>query len=311
MKIIHTQKFSKDIVPVFILREKEKPEKHPFFQQLSKSDQEQLHLFGNHTHLEGIYTHTVFLLSGRRALVMGIGKQYNHRKAIRTMRRIISTARKERMSKLAVSLEDFRAEKKIDISTLAEILATQLELANFEFVVYKTKPKGGWFFVKEVYVFTPNNIRSMQEDLNTGRIIGEEINDARTLSNTPGGDMTPQKLAEAAQGVGRRTGCKVRILTEPAIKKLKMGGILGVSRGSSEQPRFIVMEYLKGKKSAKGRRSAAITVRRIGGEAAVRVLREALKREAEIPKDPEWIPIAETLKHYLRSLDEQGKRRDR
>ncbi|HDY72996.1 MAG TPA: leucyl aminopeptidase [Candidatus Jorgensenbacteria bacterium] len=250
MKIVCTKKLLKSVTPVFILREKEKPEKHLFFQQLSKSDQEQLHLFGKHTHLEGIYTHTVFLLSGRRALVMGIGKEYNHRKAIRTMRRIISVARKERMSSLVVNLGDFRAGKKVDVNTLAEILATQLELANFEFVMYKTKPKEGWFFVKEVHVFTPH-VRNVQANLNTGKIIGEEINDARALSNTPGGDMTPQKLAEAAQGIGHRTGCKVRILTESAIKKLKMGGILGVSRGSSEQPRFIVMEYLKGKKSEK------------------------------------------------------------
>lgn len=239
MKITHTQKFLKNAAPVFVLKGKDSILKHPFFKNLGKDDQRQVAQFEKHTHLEGDYSHTVFLPSGQKALIIGI-KNFNHRKAILAMRRIINVARKEKIVKILVNFNDFR--------TSGEILATQLEIANFEFVQYKEKPKGGWFFVKDVHVFTDKDV---QPELNRGKIIGEEINNTRILSNTPGGDMTPQRLAEAAAKSGRRTGFRVKVLKENQIKKLKMGGVLGVSKGSNEKPRFIIMEYLKGRKGEK------------------------------------------------------------
>src|SRR3989344_2547118 len=47
----------------------------------------------------------------------------------------------------------------------------------------------------------------------------------------------------AAEEAGKQTKVKVTILDEKQIKKLGMGGVIGVSRGSSEKPRFIIMEY--------------------------------------------------------------------
>lgn len=146
-----------------------------------------------------------------------------------------------------VDVDDFVSSDKIDKKVLAEVLATQFEIANFEFVKYKTPPKEGWFFVKEVFVLSTK--ADLKKELRRGQIIGEEINEARILSNTPGGDMTPRTLAEAAVRAGHRAGFMVKVLKENEIRKLKMGGVLGVSRGSDEKPRFIVMEYLRGKKS--------------------------------------------------------------
>ncbi|OGY96667.1 MAG: hypothetical protein A2122_00580, partial [Candidatus Liptonbacteria bacterium GWB1_49_6] len=95
------------------------------------------------------------------------------------------------------------------------------------------------------------NGKAVAEALRTGQIIGQEINLARDLSNTPGGDMAPASLAEAAREAGKRCGFMVSIMEEDEMKRLNMGGILGVAKGSSEKPKFIVMEYLKGGKSAK------------------------------------------------------------
>jgi len=63
------------------------------------------------------------------------------------------------------------------------------------------------------------------------------------MANTPGGDMTPQVLARDAQNLAKGTSVKVTVLGEKEIAKEKMGAILGVSKGSSEKPRFIIMEY--------------------------------------------------------------------
>jgi leucyl aminopeptidase len=62
--------------------------------------------------------------------------------------------------------------------------------------------------------------------------------------------MTPEKLAEAALKE-KAPKLKTKILDQKEIKKLGMGGIIGVSRGSGERPRFIIMEYRGGKKDEK------------------------------------------------------------
>jgi leucyl aminopeptidase len=43
---------------------------------------------------------------------------------------------------------------------------------------------------------------------------------------------------------------RVRVFDEPAIRRLKMGCLLAVSRGSAEPPRFIVMDYRGGRRGA-------------------------------------------------------------
>ena len=252
MKIDLVQKLNKSVAPVLVLKEKQKIESHPFFKALLKEDQMNLRSLKSHAREEGGESHVLLLSYGRRVLVISTPESFNHRKALRAMRQVVTLARREKISNLALYLDDFLV-KGSDISreSIAEILATQVEIANFEFVKYKTKPKEGWFFVNAVHVTSSGKSVKIKTALKRGKIIGEEINRTRVLSNTPGEDMTPSKLADAARRAGRSAGFKVRILDEKAIRKLKMGGVLGVSRGSDERPRFIIMEYMKGKKNEK------------------------------------------------------------
>jgi leucyl aminopeptidase len=246
MRIKVTQKLDKNAVPVFILKGKEKPESHPFFRLILKEEQGVIRSFVAKNYRESGYERVLSFPDGRQAVIFGISGDFNHRKSLKLMRRVIVIARKERISKTVVNLGDFMtagASKEF----LAELAGTQFEIANFEFIHYKEKPKDGWFFVGEAQVYAKGGTK-LQAALSRGKIIGEEINHTRVLSNTPGGDMTPKKLAEAAKRAGRRAGFKVKVLEEAAIRKLKMGGILGVSQGSDEKPRFVIMEYW-GKKS--------------------------------------------------------------
>jgi leucyl aminopeptidase len=63
--------------------------------------------------------------------------------------------------------------------------------------------------------------------------------------------MTPIKLAEAAKKSATKNGVKIKILDEKNMRKLGMGAVLGVARGSAEKPRFIILEYMKGPKNQK------------------------------------------------------------
>ncbi len=65
---------------------------------------------------------------------------------------------------------------------------------------------------------------------------------ARDLENMAGNLCTPTVLANAAKKLAGN-GVTVKVLDKAAMERLKMGALLGVSKGSSEPPKFIVMEF--------------------------------------------------------------------
>ncbi len=76
-----------------------------------------------------------------------------------------------------------------------------------------------------------------------GVVVAEAVTWARDKINEPGGSLTPTALAKAAAKLGKAAGVAVTIHTRKAIRDLKLGGLLGVSRGSSQPPRLIEMRY--------------------------------------------------------------------
>lgn len=255
MKIAPTKELLKNTVPIFVIRDEDKIERHPFYKLINKTDQEYLLSFQEKFPVRKDHTHELVTPSGKKVLIIGVGEKanFNHRKAILAVRRVVQVAKKEKVRSIAINLEDFQTrETQKNRKALAETLAIQLETANFEFTKYKTPPPEGHFLMEETQVFSSKFQGNLREVLSTGQIIGEEINNSRNLSNTPGGDMTPALLAKEAEKVaGKIPSLKTSILDEPEIKKLKMGGILGVAKGSSERPKFIIMEYLRGRKKEK------------------------------------------------------------
>jgi leucyl aminopeptidase len=78
--------------------------------------------------------------------------------------------------------------------------------------------------------------------LHDGQVAGAATNFARDLENLPSNYCTPTYLAkQARQLAGGRL--KVKVLDTPAMRKLGMGALLGVAKGSTEPPKFLVLEY--------------------------------------------------------------------
>jgi leucyl aminopeptidase len=85
-----------------------------------------------------------------------------------------------------------------------------------------------------------------------GRAIGVGSRLAKDLANLPGNICTPTYLAEQAQALARgKRKLKATVLSEAQMKKLGMGALLSVSRGSLQPAKLIVLEYKGGKAGAK------------------------------------------------------------
>jgi leucyl aminopeptidase len=73
--------------------------------------------------------------------------------------------------------------------------------------------------------------------------VGEELNRARDLVNTPPNDLNPAAFAALAQTAAKEHGLKVQVLDEKALAKGGYGGILGVGAGSSSAPCLVKLSY--------------------------------------------------------------------
>jgi len=77
-----------------------------------------------------------------------------------------------------------------------------------------------------------------------GQVVGESINWARQLINTPSNEKPPRVVAERAAEMAKSVGLEIDVLDETRIRELRMGALLGVSQGSEEPPRLLVLKHM-------------------------------------------------------------------
>lgn len=98
--------------------------------------------------------------------------------------------------------------------------------------------------LKEVLLNTNKEDKSyIDEAIKEITTIFEGIILTRDLINTPAMYMYPQVLADTAKDELEKLGVKVTVLDKDKISEIGMEAFLAVSRGSSKEPKFIILEY--------------------------------------------------------------------
>lgn len=170
------------------------------------------------------------------------------------MGRAVLRAREMGLKRVGVSTYSFiyRSEN-IVAEEAASAMAEAANLALYKFTKYKVKENNSSKNLEEVRFVEEEKktVAAVKKGVEKGRIISDSVNLARDLINHPANDMTPTILAESAKKMAGAAGIKCTVLSRPQIEKLGMGAFLGVSQGSVEPPRFIILEYNGGKKGEK------------------------------------------------------------
>jgi leucyl aminopeptidase len=95
----------------------------------------------------------------------------------------------------------------------------------------------------------PSRLRSVavvggdKEAVRRGKAVVDAVLFARDLVNEPAGALPPVRLADEAVAAIGRSAVDVTVLDLHAIERERLGGLVGVSRGSEQPPRLIRMEY--------------------------------------------------------------------
>lgn len=250
MKISLTTERANKVVAVGIFNVRDL-DKNPLFKTLGKNDRDYLRQAARSVKDLGKESHLFHLPSNpkKSVLVFGLGEKRNwdRRQLILSARKLVSLLKQNKLESATVNLEDFSL-KGTDMDEIASLVTQNFIMAEYAFVEYKERPKDGWPKISELSIYSPRPSKKVERAIKDGGIIGNAVNECRRLANTPGGLMTPKLLAGEAGKLTKKNGVKIKVLGEKEMEKLGMGGVLGVSSGSSEEAQFIIMEYGTGEK---------------------------------------------------------------
>ena len=203
--------------------------------------------------------HGVSGVASERVLLVGLGKekefgQTQYCKAARASIKALAQSGAQEVLTTLSALEVAAHTVQWKVAHMAEVALD----ATYQFDAIKQKKEDG---KKEhakkgvseltIYVANESDIKPAQQGLKDGKALATGVSLAKDLGNLPPNVCTPTYLADAATAMGKKYDFKVKVLERDELEKLGMGSFLGVTQGSEEPPKFIIMQHLKGKKDAK------------------------------------------------------------
>ena len=149
-----------------------------------------------------------------------------------------------RHARVAVRLP---GDSRVDDSAARQALAEGVILGGYRYTAFKSSADGsngddGTPKLARVDIVGSVSIAA-KEAVTRGSAIAAGVCVARDLSNEPGGSLTAPAFARKAAAIARKAGLKSKVWTAAEIKKERLGGLLGVNRGSSLPPRFVELTY--------------------------------------------------------------------
>ncbi len=171
-------------------------------------------------------------------------EQMNRRKWALLIREVVREVKKHKIENIRIVWGEITAYDNLG-ENLGEVFARNAFIANYEFRKYKKKPKEGWKDIKKIIIDAKEKDRvELKKSIKKGSVVAKYINISRDLANTPGNDMTPKILASETKKIMKNlTNVSVNILGEKQINAKKMGGVIAVGKGSSNESQFIIVTY--------------------------------------------------------------------
>ena len=200
--------------------------------------------------------HSLGGIPSPRVLVAGLGKQDKF--GANVIRDLMGTALRRARATGATSVATILHGAGIaglDPAACAQAIAEGAVMGTYRFRRYKDNSNGD--DPKEIETLTivesdKSKLAAIRRGGERGRIMADAANHTRDMANEPANALPPAKFAERAQALAKDAGLECEVLDEKQLKKLGMGGVLGVGSGSTNPPRFIILKYRGGKASVNG-----------------------------------------------------------
>jgi leucyl aminopeptidase len=192
---------------------------------------------------ETLLLHAPAGLKAKRLLIVGLGKKT--KATIHAVRNAAGTAvrfaKPRAIRELVFALPENDSVGPLQATTRAAVEGAIV--GDFDPDTYRSERKD-----VSVHSFTlaapPDaDQAAIRASFNTGVVIGESQNFARTLVNEPGNKLTPTVFGQRATKMASEVGLKSEVYSTDKLHELKMGAFWSVSQGSEEPPALIVLKY--------------------------------------------------------------------
>jgi leucyl aminopeptidase len=142
----------------------------------------------------------------------------------------------------------------LDLEDIGQAMTEGFLLGTYTFRQHVTRPSD-YKEIRQFNILVPDNskIAALEKGCQKGKVISEATTLVRDMVNEPANVMTPTRMAEIAQQLARDYQLDIQVMEREEMQRLGMGGLLGVSQGSQQPPKFIVLTY-------KGRNTSAIDI---------------------------------------------------
>lgn len=120
--------------------------------------------------------------------------------------------------------------------------AEGLLLASHSFHEFKTSKQDNVFELQEISL-NSSSPRSEEVEVKIAEIVSDSVAFARRLGDLPASHLTPRKFVSLVKDAAARLPLELTEWDASRLAMEKMHGLLTVSRGSSEEPRMLILRY--------------------------------------------------------------------
>jgi leucyl aminopeptidase len=131
---------------------------------------------------------------------------------------------------------------------LARAATEGIGLSNFDTGSLKTRHEQAVTQIDALSIIGLDGEKSAAAAVKDGLVLAEATNRIRGWVNAPANAFTPTVFVEKVKEAVKGTGLDLKVLEVDDMRRLKMGALLAVARGSDEPAKMIVLRYSAGRK---------------------------------------------------------------
>ena len=181
-----------------------------------------------------------------KVIVLGLGKksEFSIEKVRKATGKIIKCARGLKLYSIESTVVEM-ARGLFSDNELGRAIAEGTTLANYDFTKYLSQEKKDKKKLVEEIAFGwhGKTKTELQQGITQGQIIANSTNFAKDLVNEPASIATPSYIEKVARTVAKQSNLSLIVLEKNDLQRLGLHSFLGVSRGSSQPPKLLILKY--------------------------------------------------------------------
>lgn len=199
--------------------------------------------------MELVPVHNLNTLPSKWTVLVGVGKSeeldmVRLRNALQAAGRVLRKRGHRRVTVILTKAVAARA----SASDMARAVTEGIGLSNFDVGSLKTRHENAVTQISALNIVGLDGDKAASAAVKDAIVLADATNRIREWVNAPANAFTPTVFVEKVKEAVKGTGLDLKVLEVDDMRRLKMGALLAVARGSDEPAKMIVVRYSGGRK---------------------------------------------------------------